>query len=120
MHNPFAETIDESTDSELIEQSKNGSKSAVAADNWYDNGCMESCFGTIKNELQLEDYATDAEAIRALGSYINYYNLERLHSSLGYVTPSEFKTQPFTNLPTKNNTLARPRDSGPSQCRCLI
>ncbi len=29
MHNPFAENVDESTDSELIEQSKNGSKSAV-------------------------------------------------------------------------------------------
>ncbi|XZE44152.1 RNA polymerase sigma factor [Pirellulaceae bacterium SH467] len=29
MHNPFAENVDESTDSELIERSKNGSKSAV-------------------------------------------------------------------------------------------
>ncbi len=29
MHNPFAEIVDESTDSELIEQAKNGSKSAV-------------------------------------------------------------------------------------------
>ena len=54
-----------------------------AADNCYDNAFMESCFGTIKTELLLEDYATDAEAIRELGSYINYYNVERLHSSLG-------------------------------------
>jgi transposase InsO family protein len=73
-------------------------QSMSAADNCYDNAFMESCFGTIKNELQLEDYATDAEAIRELGSYINYYNLERLHSSLGYVTPSEFETQPFNQL----------------------
>ncbi|XZE20702.1 RNA polymerase sigma factor [Pirellulaceae bacterium SH449] len=29
MHNPFAETVDDSTDRELIEQSKNGNKSAV-------------------------------------------------------------------------------------------
>ena len=29
MHNPFAELIDESTDCELIEQSKNGSKAAI-------------------------------------------------------------------------------------------
>lgn len=29
MHNPFAETIDETTDSELIEKSKNGSQAAV-------------------------------------------------------------------------------------------
>ncbi len=29
MHNPFAELVDESTDCELIEQSKNGSQSAI-------------------------------------------------------------------------------------------
>ena len=68
-----------------------------AADNCYDNAFMESCFGTIKTELPLEDYATDAEAIRELGSYVNYYNVERLHSSLGYVTPCEFETQSPNN-----------------------
>ena len=67
-------------------------QSMSAADNCYDNAFMESCFGTIKTELPLEDYATDAEAIRELGSYVNYYNVERLHSSLGYVTPCEFET----------------------------
>lgn len=29
MHNPFAELADESTDCELIEQSKNGSQAAI-------------------------------------------------------------------------------------------
>jgi hypothetical protein len=29
MHNPFAEIFDESTDCDLIEQSKNGSQSAI-------------------------------------------------------------------------------------------
>jgi len=72
-------------------------QSMSAADNCYDNAFMESCFGTIKTELPLEDYATDAEAIRELGSYVNYYNVERLHSSLGYVTPCEFETQSPNN-----------------------
>lgn len=74
-------------------------QSMSAANNCYDNAFMESCFGTIKTELQLEDYATDAEAIRELGSYINYYNVERLHSSLGYVTPCEFETQSLNEKP---------------------
>ncbi len=46
-------------------------QSMSAADNCYDNAFMESCFGTIKNELSVEDYTTDAEAIRELGSYVN-------------------------------------------------
>ena len=67
-------------------------QSMSGADNCYDNAFMESCFGTMKTELQLEDYASDAEAKRELAEYVNYYNLDRLHSSLGYVTPSEFET----------------------------
>lgn len=68
-------------------------QSMSGADNCYDNAFMESCFGTMKTELQLEDYAGDAEATRELREYTNYYNLDRLHSSLGYVTPAEFEHQ---------------------------
>ncbi len=67
-------------------------QSMSGADNCYDNAFMESCFGTLKTELQLEDYASDAEAKRELAEYVSYYNRDRLHSSLGYVTPSEFET----------------------------
>lgn len=69
-------------------------QSMSGADNCYDNAFMESCFGTLKTELQLEDYAGDAEARREIGEYVDYYNNRRLHSSLGYVTPSEFERQP--------------------------
>lgn len=72
-------------------------QSMSAADNCYDNAFMESCFGTLKTELPLEDYTSDAEAIRELGTYVNYYNVERLHSSLGYVTPCEFETHSTSN-----------------------
>ena len=38
-------------------------------------------------------YRNGAEALHELASYIGYYNGERLHSSLGYVSPIEFERQ---------------------------
>ncbi len=63
------------------------------ADNCYDNAFMESCFGTLKTELELDEYVDAVEAVRELSSYIRYYNVDRRHSSLGYLTPTEFETQ---------------------------
>jgi transposase InsO family protein len=68
-------------------------QSMSAAGNCYDNAFMESCFGTIKTELELVEYRSSTEALRELSSYIRYYNAERLHSSLGYVSPVQFETQ---------------------------
>jgi putative transposase len=68
-------------------------QSMSAAGNCYDNAFMESCFGTVKTELELVEYRTSADALRELSSYIRYYNAERLHSSLGYVSPAQFETQ---------------------------
>ena len=62
-----------------------------AAGNCYDNAFMESCFGTIKTELQLVDYADHTAAVRELTEYIRYYNFERRHSALGYDTPLEYE-----------------------------
>lgn len=61
--------------------------------NCYDNAFMESCFGTIKTELELECYANLEIARKELTAYIRYYNSERLHSSLDYLPPSEFERQ---------------------------
>ncbi|MBS0207752.1 MAG: IS3 family transposase [Planctomycetes bacterium] len=69
------------------------SQSMSAAANCYDNAFMESCFGTIKQELELVEYESSADALRELSSYIRYYNAERIHSSLGYVSPAQFETQ---------------------------
>jgi len=63
------------------------------AGNCYDNAFMESCFGTLKTELELDEYEDGVEAVRELSSYISYYNVDRRHSSLGYLTPTEFETQ---------------------------
>lgn len=68
-------------------------QSMNAAANCYDNAFMESCYGTVKTELEMVDYGTSAEALRELSSYIRYYNAARRHSSLGYVSPAEFEAQ---------------------------
>ena len=67
-------------------------QSMSAAGNCYDNAFMESCFGTVKTELELVEYRNSAEALRELMAYIRYYNGDRRHSSLGYISPSQFET----------------------------
>lgn len=79
-------------------------QSMSAAGNCYDNAFMESCFGTIKTELQLVDYADDVEAMRELRDYVTYYNATRRHSSLGYDTPVDFERNQESVSITKNRT----------------
>lgn len=61
--------------------------------NCWDNAPMESFFGTLKRELvHHRKYRTREEARRDIFEYIEvFYNRERLHSSLGYVSPSHFE-----------------------------
>jgi transposase InsO family protein len=59
----------------------------------WDNAVAESFFATIKGEMiDHEDFQTRAEAIAAIADYIDgFYNVTRLHSSIGYVSPIEFE-----------------------------
>jgi transposase InsO family protein len=66
-------------------------QSMSRADNCYDNAFMESCFGTIKTELEMTEYENCASARTDIASYIAYYNSERRHSSLDYLSPTEFE-----------------------------
>ena len=60
--------------------------------NCWDNAPMESANGTVKVEcVHGTEFKTRAEAAQALLEYFGYYNTERIHSSLGYLTPSEFE-----------------------------
>lgn len=67
-------------------------QSMSRAGDCYDNAFMESCFGTIKTELQMTEYESYQDALRELTEFIHYYNKSRLHSALGYLSPSRFET----------------------------
>jgi transposase InsO family protein len=62
------------------------------ADCW-DNAPMESFFASLKKELVHDaDFATRLEARAAIFEYIEvFYNNQRRHSSLGYVSPAEYE-----------------------------
>jgi transposase InsO family protein len=59
----------------------------------WDNAVAESFFATLRAELvDHEIYTTRDAAEQAIGRYIEaFYNTERLHSHLGYVSPIEFE-----------------------------
>jgi len=45
----------------------------------------------LKTELELTEYADSVEAVRELSAYLHYYNQDRRHSSLDYLTPVDFE-----------------------------
>lgn len=67
------------------------------ADCW-DNAVSESFFATLEKELlALQSLQSRSKTRQDVADYIeNYYNLVRLHSYLGYVSPIEFETNATT------------------------
>jgi transposase InsO family protein len=62
--------------------------------NCYDNAMKESFFATLKTECASQPFATRAQARTAIFEYIEvFYNRQRLHSALGYVSPEQFEQQ---------------------------
>ena len=66
----------------------------------YDNAPMESFFSTLKCEhVHFQNYQSRREATTDIFSYIvGFYNRQRRHSSLGYLSPEEFERRYYTNL----------------------
>ncbi|MFE9614340.1 IS3 family transposase [Streptomyces sp. NPDC006012] len=60
----------------------------------WDNALAESFFATLKNELtDTRPWPSRAAARTAIFEWIeSWYNLQRLHSSLGYRTPADYET----------------------------
>lgn len=61
----------------------------------WDNAVSESFFATLEHELLADaDFATRREAHLAVAAFIeSWYNVERRHSTLGYVSPVQYEAQ---------------------------
>ena len=68
-------------------------QSMSGSGNCYDNAVVESFFNTLKTEwVSLCKYKTRAEANNSIFDYIEtFYNRERRHSTLGYLSPVEYE-----------------------------
>jgi transposase InsO family protein len=70
----------------------------------WDNAVVESFFSTLKHEVDLDDDAktlkSPQQLIRQLAFWIDgYYNRERRHSTIGYLSPINYEQQ-FINTRT--------------------
>jgi transposase InsO family protein len=70
----------------------------------WDNAVVESFFSTLKHELGLDDAAeilnSPQQLIRRMAFWIDgYYNRERRHSTIGYLSPIDYEQQ-FINTRT--------------------
>jgi transposase InsO family protein len=76
--------------------------------NCWDNAVVESFFGTLKQELVHRcRFATRDVARRKVFEYIEpWYNRQRRHSSLGYVSPTEFERKALTGPEYLSSTSA--------------
>jgi putative transposase len=73
----------------------------------YDNIFVERLWRSVKyEEVYLHHYQTVSEARNGLGKYFLFYNMERLHESLGYQTPYEIYVKERLNInPVQASTI---------------
>ena len=63
--------------------------------NCFDNAAMESFFHTLKTEhVFFQNFKTRGDAIQSIFEYMEvFYNRQRLHSTIDYLSPCEFEEQ---------------------------
>jgi transposase InsO family protein len=60
----------------------------------WDNAVAESFFATVKTELVVDaQWRSPSDAREALRHYINWYNGQRLHSTLDYLSPAAYEAR---------------------------
>ena len=60
----------------------------------WDNAVAESFWSSLKREcVHRHRFTSHADARRAIFAWINRYNHQRLHSSLGYTPPVEWENR---------------------------
>lgn len=70
----------------------------------YDNAVVESTDRLIRKELMYDNVCTSVERLRSdLNRYVWWYDHQRLHSTLDYMSPVEF-TQQGKTLQEQSNT----------------
>jgi putative transposase len=69
-------------------------RSTSGKGNVFDNSVAESMFKTIKTEsLKNKVFHSLEEFDQYFAKWVDWYNNKRIHSSLGYLTPEEFRKQ---------------------------
>ena len=78
-----------------MRQSKGWPRATSGTGNCYDNAPMESFWYSLKvEEVHGQNFATREEATRAIVTYVEaFYNCERRHSSIDYLSPRQFEKQ---------------------------
>jgi len=77
----------------------------------YDNAVAEATFKVFKTEFICKVFKTeficgrnfdDLEQLQVeLADYVHWFNYIRIHGSLNYLTPTQFKLQPYKKCPKK-------------------
>lgn len=67
-------------------------RSLSAKGNPYDNAVAEATFKIIKTEfIRKSSFRSLSELKEQLSTYIHWFNHQRVHSTLGYLSPIEYK-----------------------------
>jgi hypothetical protein len=74
----------------------------------YNNAVTEATYKIIKTEfVRSRSFASLEDLQVELGDYVNWFNNHRIHSSLNYLIPSEFKQNTLKKLPNKVLTIQK-------------